>query len=34
MEKYIIETHKSYPYVQIVTIPFDNISKIDFALCN
>lgn len=34
MGKYTIETHKIYPYVQIVTIPFTNISKIDFALCN
>lgn len=34
MSKYTIETHKTYSYVQIVTIPLANISKIDFALCN
>lgn len=32
--QYDIKTHPSYSYVQIVTIPFDNISKIDFTLCN
>lgn len=32
--KYSIKKHNLYPYVQIVTIPFVNIEKIDFALCN
>lgn len=31
---YKLYTHSKYPYVQIVSIPFTSISKIDFALCN
>ena len=31
---YTIETHPDYSYVKIVKIPFANIDKIDFALCN
>lgn len=31
---YSIKKHSLYSYVQIVTIPFTDIEKIDFALCN
>lgn len=31
---YTIKKHDKYSYVTIVSIPFDNIEKIDFALCN
>lgn len=31
---YKLYTHSKYPYVQIISIPFTSISKIDFALCN
>ena len=31
---YKLYTHPKYSYVQILTIPFSSISKIDFALCN
>ena len=30
---YTIATHSAYSYVQIVTVPFNDIEKIDFALC-
>lgn len=31
---YTIEKHRQYPYVTIVSVPFEDIARLDFALCN